>query len=133
MKGFFDDYNGVSIEIDIDDSTINEIMDCIEKGEIPFVRLENGKGDYMQCAGKGNMFTVELRVVDINSFKHFVIGTSLQSKVWQMIYCSVGPIRVLEHEVLSKSDAKGLLTSFYKEVGIPSGFIKRNVSKLYQK
>ena len=132
MKVFFEDKNRVSIQLDFDDSMISDLVDDLAMGSIPFLRIEDDEGGYLQCAGEGQSLTVELRVNRFTDFKHYVIGTSNQSKVWVMIQCSVGPIRVLEHEVLSKEDVKRLLLSFNNSGDISSSFIKRNVTKLYK-
>ena len=132
MKGFFEDQNGTPIQLEVDSSTIAEIIDDLANGNIPFFRLEGVGGDYLQCAGKESMFTVELRKVDSNGFKHYIIGRPNQSKVWKMIYCSVGPIRVLEHEVLSKDEVKLLCSDFNINGNLPDSFIKRNVTKLHK-
>jgi len=132
MKGIFEDQNGIPIQLEVDSSTLAEIIDDLANGSIPFFRLESTGGEYLQCAGKENTFTVELRKIGSNDFKHYVIGRPKQSKVWKMIYCSVGPIRVLEHEVFSKDDVKLLCSDFNANSNLSDVFIKRNVTKLYK-
>lgn len=132
MKVFLEDKNGCSIQLDVDNTMISDLVDDLAGGNVLFFRIEDNKGNYMQCAGEGQSLTVELRMRNLIDFKHYVIGKASQSKVWATIQCAVGPIRVLEHEVLSTEDAKKLLILFNDHRDIPPFFIKRNVTKLYK-
>jgi hypothetical protein len=57
--------------------------------------------NYLQVAGAQGSYTLEVRVTKNDKFIHWIIGHKIQSKTWTPIECSVGPIWVLNHEVLN--------------------------------
>lgn len=111
---------------------ILEILKSIDPLKTPYVILElDGKG-YIQAAGSSNRMVIEARIYSGEKFLHYVIGNRNFSKVWCIVECKVGPIRVLENEVLNIKDAIELFTTFIKTGEINQDYNKRNVTKLYK-
>lgn len=96
-----------------------------------YVILENENGDYIQCAGTSEGLVVEVRFYYQDSFKHFILGTKDQSKVWHTIHGNIGPIRVLGHEKLKVSDARELFKYFYSSSDVLPSYNKRNITKQF--
>ncbi len=100
-----------------------------------YLILENNNGDYVQCAGRPEMLTVEYRFNSESNFRHYVIGKgedrSPLTVSWVILKTNVGEIMVHKEEVLKLQDAEIVFREFYKNQKLPIEFKKRNVTKLH--
>ncbi len=115
----------------ISEDLILERLKTIDPFLSPYIILETQDKNYIQAAGAKNRLTIELRIYSGDSFKHFVIGKKEQSKIWCVIDSKVGPIRVLQHEILNFEDAAFLFKTFFRTHDIDTNYNKRNVTKFY--
>jgi len=110
---------------------LEETLNRIDPFSFPYVVLTNENEDYIQCAGSREEMAIEARFYNNGTFKHFVLGRELMSKVWAKIECKVGPIDVLSHEVMDLNDAIILFKSFFLSGDIPQNYNKRNITKQF--
>lgn len=94
-----------------------------------YVILENENEDYIQCAGAAARLELEWRRYVEKGFKHYLIGHPEVSTVWTKIYCSVGPISILENEVLTVTEALELFTCFYHHQALPDYYHQRDIAE----
>jgi hypothetical protein len=116
-------------------SNLGKFLSKIHPSKNPYFILNMENKNYIQCAGSKERLVVEIRLFsnhEKNKFKHFVIGKLPLGKTWHKIECKIGPIRVLENEVLKLEDATKLFMLFLKEEEFSKGYIKRNTTKLHK-
>ena len=131
MKLTFEDRGNLR-EINVQsEETLDKHLNLLDPVDFPFIILTNKKGDYIQCAGSKLSLTVEIRIFDDVSFKHYRIGSQHQSKIWSKIECKVGPIMVLLHEELTLQNAIELFHRFYKEEDIFENYNMRNITRQF--
>ena len=101
-----------------------------------FFILANDTSSYIQCTGDRERLCIELREINDNQFKHFVLGKPQNKNslttVWTEIYSRVGPIHIHENEVFNLADAIIIFELFYQGIDVPNTYCKRNVSKLFK-
>ena len=115
------------------ESTITDILSKIEPSTCPYIILEADDGSYIQAVGGLKRMSIEARIYDVDKiFKHYVIGKKLMSKVWCIIECSIGPVRILEHELLDIEDAKMLFLEFFQNKTLLENYNRRNVTKFFK-
>jgi hypothetical protein len=127
-------YNSNNTEHHLDSITEKDIatlLSNLDGWNNAYVIIENEKGDYMQTMGGDNGFVVEVRFQGEGKFKHFVVGYPEMSKVWHNIQGSSGPVPVLGHEVLQRSDVETLFKFFLTTSEVKSGYNKRNITKIF--
>jgi hypothetical protein len=102
-----------------------------------YFMLENADLSYVQCCGAKDSLCIEFREVHFSSFKHFTIEKKSHEKslntVWATINSKVGPVHVLQNEVLTLLDALNVFKSFFENNEIPDTYCKRNVTKQFLK
>lgn len=124
--------NGISNSVSLTPLLkLEEILNQIDPFSFPYVVLTNENKDYIQCAGSKNAMAIEARFYNNGTFKHFVLGRELMSKVWDRIECKVGPIDVLSHEVMDLNNAIILFKSFFLTGSIPQNYNKRNITRQF--
>ena len=120
-----------TIEIDFVEN-IENFLNKLDPDKSPYMILEGKNGDYIQCAGSKERLTVEVRFYTDVSFKHYRVGKNYNSSVWYKIICKVGPIRVLENEVLVQEELLDLFKYFYTDNDIIPTYSKRNITKNFK-
>jgi hypothetical protein len=128
------DNQSVPNEIEKPDwSTIENAISQLDSSTISFCILESNNGDYIQCAGKVDRMTIEIRKYTGDSFKHYRIGNTKGKRflktIWTTIDCKVGLIRVHDYEVLQLNDAFSLFLDFYKNQEFEKSYNMRNITK----
>lgn len=131
MKATYESNGVVYNREQISDTDIDVWVKNLDGWSNPYLILENNDGDYMQCMGGHDGFVVEVRFYDGEKFKHFVLGNNEMSTVWNEVTGKVGPVRVLDHEVLKRSDVDKLLKSFFTTGEVESTYNKRNITKTF--
>lgn len=121
------------------DAVTKMIDSKLSNGANFYAVLDYDDFNYLQVAGSQSYYTLEVRVTRNDKFKHWTIGHKTQSKTWTPIECSVGPIWVLNHEVLNNKAIGEFLTVYLKECYLSSNieselrerFNFRNVTKRF--
>jgi len=131
MKLTFEDRGNLR-EINVQsEETSDKYLNLLDPVNFPFVILTNENDDYIQCAGGKTSLTVEIRVHNNGSFKHFRVGSKNESKIWSKIECKVGPIMVLLHEDLELQNAIELFHLFYRKKDILESYNLRNITRQF--
>lgn len=128
------DGNNETKEIEMHDwQSIDKHISTLNGDSISFCILESPNGDYIQCAGSVDKMTIELRIYNNSSFKHYRLGYITKKKlfknVWSTIDCKVGPIRVHDNEVLELSDALSIFKGFFIGNNLTKEYNRRNITK----
>jgi len=97
----------------------------------PYLIFEHNNGDYLQIAGSTELLTVEYRVFDNLSFKHFVIGMKEIERTWCIIKSGIGDIVVLKNELLNAQIAIEIVKMFSNSININEKFNSRNITKQF--
>jgi hypothetical protein len=131
MKATYDSDGVVYNREQITNGDVETLVKNLDAWNNPYLIIENNKGDYMQCMGGDDGFVVEVRFQGDGKFEHFVVGNKEMSKVWHEVTGTVGPVRVLGHEVLQRSDAEKLLKFFLSTSEVENSYNKRNITKMF--
>ncbi len=126
-------------ELNSADAITKMIDGKLSEGANFYAALDYDSFNYLQVAGSQGYYTLEVRVTRNDKFKHWKIGHKTQSKTWTPIECSVGPIWVLNHEVLNHEAIGEFLTVYIKEFYLSADieselrerFNFRNITKLF--
>lgn len=87
-----------------------------------FVALQRSDGGHVQTAGARLRLTIEWREPQNPGFRRWVLGRGEPSATEALVNCSVGPIRVFAHEVLTIDEAKCVFLEFLATGSIPTGY-----------
>lgn len=113
--------------------TIKELITRLDAAEISFLILEGNSRNYLQCAGNKGKFVLEGRFyIDYSSFRHYVIGNNSPAKIHCIVNTQVGPIHVLENEVLDITTVTNNLEHFFRTGELISEYNKRNITKKFR-
>lgn len=131
MKAIYNSSNTEHHRASITKEDMEALIAALDGWSNPYMIIENEKGDYMQTMGGDNGFVVEVRFYSDGKFKHFIIGRTEMSKVWHQVKGSSGPVSVLGHEVLQRSDVTTLFKHFLENSEVKNSYNKRNITKVF--
>jgi hypothetical protein len=112
-------------------SEISALLDGLHPTNRPFVTVTDFPNGFAQIAGSPSRLTFEIRKNQEGGFVHLVIGRTSTATTWTSIECKVGPIYVLDNEVLDINDAKVLFSYFLQHGSFPDSYVARDVTSSF--
>ncbi|KMQ52237.1 hypothetical protein CHISP_0918 [Chitinispirillum alkaliphilum] len=85
-------------------------------------------GSYVQVAGAPLRLTVEARQYRQNGFRHYVMGDYPRKEDSAYINCRVGPIYILQSQMLILEDARRIFVQFLSNAELIEGFDLQDVT-----
>ncbi|MDG5816843.1 hypothetical protein QA601_17230 [Chitinispirillales bacterium ANBcel5] len=96
-----------------------------------FSLTEIHTGSYVQVAGARLRLTVEARQYAQNGFRHYVMGDYPRKEDSAYINCRVGPIYVLQSQMLVLDDARRIFVQFLNNAKLIEGFDLQDVTSRF--
>jgi len=107
---------------------VEQGLKSIDGKQTSFVILDRGAAGYIQCAGTGAEYTVEIQKNGI----HYRFGIDPSSSLERVVIaCGVGPIYVKKEEVLSLAAAKELFRCYSNRDPFPKKYILRELDEKF--
>ncbi|MFP4164630.1 MAG: hypothetical protein ACLFQB_08720 [Chitinispirillaceae bacterium] len=108
------------------------LLDTLHPTDRCFFSLaEVSTGSYVQAAGARLRLTVEARLCEKGGFRHYVLGTNPRNERTAYINCRVGPIHVMQSQMLVLDDARKIFARFLKRAELIKSYDLQDVTSRF--